>query len=216
MFQSPSSIVSANSTLSPLPSDLHTGLIVASVFGCLSFFLSIGLITLLTYRIFRWRRKHQRYPNQFLFLIFNLALADIQQSLAFLLNSSWLVRDGIFVKSSTCFAQGWFVSTGDLASGVWCLAIGVHTFADLIINVRLSPGKFVAAVASLWTFIYACAVIGIAMHPEDYYVRAGAWVSLFLDSKLSLRLTKCIVLGQFEIRARTSLPTLSLDLYCSV
>lgn len=214
MFQSPSHVVSLNSTLSPLPSDLRTGLIVVSVFGYLSFFSSVGLFIILAYRILRWRQKYQRFPNQFLFLIFNLALADIQQSLAFLLNSSWLAQNGVFVNSSTCFAQGWFVSTGDLASGVWCLAIGVHTFADLILNFRLTTGKFVAVIASLWTFVYACAIIGVAMHPKDYYVRAGAWVSFLLNAELNNGLIKSKVLGQREIRTRTSLPTLPLDLYC--
>ncbi|KAL9082863.1 MAG: hypothetical protein Q9165_008748 [Trypethelium subeluteriae] len=175
MFQSASSVVLSTQTISPLPSDLRSGLIVASVFGFISFFTSLGLFALLAYRFIRWRQKHQRFPNQFLFLILNLAFADIQQSLAFLLNVKWLGSNGIFIGNNTCFAQGWFVSTGDLASGVWCLAIGLHTFADLILNFRLSAGKFVGLVASLWTFIYACAVIGIAMHPKDYYVRAGAW-----------------------------------------
>ncbi|KAI9677800.1 MAG: hypothetical protein M1822_008112 [Bathelium mastoideum] len=185
MFQSDSETVLAPNTIAPLPSDLRAGLVVTTVFGFVSFFSSICLFGILTYRMLRWRRKHQRFPNQFLFLIFNLALADIQQSLAFLLNSSWLTKNGIFVGHSACFAQGWFVSTGDLASGVWCLAIGVHTFADLIHDFRLSTGKFVAAVAGLWTFIYACAIIGIVMHPTDYYVRAGAWcwISAKYDSE---------------------------------
>ena len=178
MFRSDGSVVLGKTTLRPLPPDLRTGLIVTTTFGFISFFSSIALFLLLTYRILRWRQKHQRFPNQFLFLIFNLALADIQQSLAFLLNASWLSRDGVFAGGRTCFAQGWFVSTGDLASGVWCLAIGMHTFADLILNFRLSTGRFVAVVACLWGFVYGCAIIGVAMHPTDYYVRAGAWVSL--------------------------------------
>ena len=178
MFKSNKAVVAATTSLTPLPSDLSAGLVVSSVFGFLSFFSSLGLFIILTYRFFRWRLKYRRFPNQFLFLVLNLAFADIQQSLAFLLNSRWLAHDGIFVGTNACFAQGWFVSTGDLASGVWCLAIGVHTFADLILNFRLSAGKFVATVACLWTFVYGCAIIGIAMHPKDFYVRAGAWVSL--------------------------------------
>ncbi|KAI9708759.1 MAG: hypothetical protein M1820_003714 [Bogoriella megaspora] len=175
MIQSGASVVSGSRTLSPLPQDLRVGLTVVTVFGFLSFVPSVVLICLLTYRIVRRGIKYNRFPNQFLFLIFNLILADIKQSIAFLLNAEWLAQNSITVGGNTCFAQGWFISTGDLASGVWCLAIGFHTLADIVWNLRLDNRVFMALVAGLWTFIYACAVIGIAIHPSDYYVRAGAW-----------------------------------------
>ena len=38
--------------------------------------------------------------NQLLFLVYNLLLADMQLSLAHVLNTAWVSRDGIFVGSS--------------------------------------------------------------------------------------------------------------------
>lgn len=38
--------------------------------------------------------------NQLLFLVYNLLLADIQLSLAHVLNTAWVGRNGIFVESS--------------------------------------------------------------------------------------------------------------------
>ena len=67
------------------------------------------------------------------------------------------------------------MSTGDLASGVWSFAIGVHTFAVVIFDYRLSNAKFIMTVLLLWTFVYVMALAGIAMHPRDFYVRAVAW-----------------------------------------
>ena len=108
-------------------------------------------------------------------LIFNLILADVQQSIAFMLNVQWLRDDAVTVGTSSCWAQGWFVSTGDLSSGLFTLAIAVHSYADIVHDYRLSHRPFLAAIGSLWIFNYAMAIIGIALHPADIYVRAGAW-----------------------------------------
>lgn len=67
------------------------------------------------------------------------------------------------------------MSTGDLASGMFTLAIAVHSFMDITFDFRLNHGKFIAAILATWTAVYACAVIGIALHPSDFYARAGAW-----------------------------------------
>lgn len=165
-------------SLSPLPSVLQHGLPAVATLGILSFLSSSALFLMLLYRMYRWHIKSRSGPSQFVFLIFNLVLADIQQSLAFLLNVEWLGRGGITVGTNSCWAQGWFVSTGDLASGVFCLAIGVHTFASLVWNYRVPGALFYSACAGLWVFVYALAIVGVALHPGDIYVRAGAWVSL--------------------------------------
>jgi hypothetical protein len=92
-------------TLSPLPRSLSVGLIPVAVFGILSFVAATGLLFLLTFRMIKWNRK-SRQINQFIVLIYNLLLADLQQSLAFLLNAQWLAQDGIQVGTTTCWAQG--------------------------------------------------------------------------------------------------------------
>ncbi len=169
-------------TLAPLPLVLSQGLVAVSTFGFLSFFFSTSLFLFLTYRLVSWRRKSgsQTPTNQFLVLIYNLVLADIQQSLAFLLNVSSLRHNALEVGTRTCWAQGWFVSTGDLASSVWIFAIAVHTFLGVVKGYQLPSTQFYSAIAGLWIFVYTMAVIGAAMHPNDLYVRAGAWVCITL------------------------------------
>jgi len=109
---------SGSGTLEGLPQELYRGLIAVSFFGLLSFICSSTLFIFLTWKIVSWRLKSGRQMpiNQFLFLIYNLLFADIQQALAFLLNISHLRQNAIVVGDTTCWAQGWFVSTGDLAS----------------------------------------------------------------------------------------------------
>jgi hypothetical protein len=167
----------ASTTLSPLPFVLSHGLVAVSTFGLLSFFCSTSLFFYLTYRLVYWRRhSHSKAPtNQFLFLIYNLLLADIQQSIAFLLNIGSLRRNALVVGIPECWAQGWFVSTGDLASGVFICAIAIHTFLSVVKEYRLSSAAFYSCIASLWTFVYLMAAIGPLIHRENFYVRAGAW-----------------------------------------
>jgi hypothetical protein len=95
-------------TLSPLPSALRDGLVAVTIFGFLSFFASAALFSFLTYRMIKWARNG-KHTNQFIILIYNLVLADLQQSIAFLLNSRWLSENSITIGTSTCWAQGWYV-----------------------------------------------------------------------------------------------------------
>jgi hypothetical protein len=167
-------------TLDPLPPVLKHGLVAVSFLGFLSFVTSSSLLFYLTHKLIKWRLRGQacRGYNQFLLLIYNLLIADIQQSLAFLLTVRWLAEDKINVRTSTCFAEGWFVSTGDLASGVWIFAIALHTFFAVIMGKKLPYWIFLLAITALWLFIYAMAVVGVVSHRENFYVRAGAWVSV--------------------------------------
>ncbi len=169
----------ASGTLTPLPDVLSHGLVAVSTFGLLSFFCSTSLFIYLTYRLISWHvhAKIKSPPNQFLLLIYNLLLADIQQALAFMLNITALRNNGIFVETPTCWAQGWFVSTGDLASSVFICAIAVHTFASVIKEYRLPAGAFHCCIGGAWIFVYSLGALGPLIHGEDFYVRASAWVS---------------------------------------
>jgi hypothetical protein len=129
-----------------------------------------------------WDRVRREPPNQFLVLIFNLLFADIQQALAFLLNVAWLTRDAVEVGTTTCWAQGWFVSTGDLASSVFITAIAGHTYLGVVRGYRLPTWAFYSAISMMWAFIYGTAILGVVitdngMSTGGLYVRAGAWVS---------------------------------------
>ena len=101
-------------SLSPLPPVLMHGLPAVASLGFLSFLLSLSLFVFLIRKILIWCRqtKKIRSPNQFLILILSLLLADIQQSLGFLLNVQWVAHNKIDIQSPTCWAQGWFISTG--------------------------------------------------------------------------------------------------------
>ena len=157
-----------------LPHNIVPWLRAVTVFGFISLIASVSLLLIIGYKLITWQIRSKR-SNQFVILIFNLLLADTQQAIAFLLNVEWLRVGSVEVESSICFAQGWFVSTGDLGSGVWCFAIGLHTFASVIMDYRLPSRYFGLAIAMMWTFVYAISCIGVGMHGDKLFVRSGVW-----------------------------------------
>ncbi|KAK2630232.1 hypothetical protein QTJ16_001052 [Diplocarpon rosae] len=166
-----------SSTLTPLPAVLSHGLVAISSFALISFLCSSFLSIYLTYRLISWHvhAEIKSSPNQFLLLIYNLLLADVIQALAFLLNATALQKNGIFVHTPTCSAQGWLISTGDLASSVFTCAIAAHTFASVVKDYRLPAGKFYSCIAGAWVFFYTMGSLGPLIHGRDFYVRANAW-----------------------------------------
>jgi hypothetical protein len=125
-------------------------------------------------------------PNQFVVLLYNLLLADIHQSMAFVLNAVWLARDGIEVGTATCWAQGWFVSTGDLASSLFITAIAIHTYLVAIRGWKPPQWAVVSTCVGLWVFDYLMVAVGIGVTGNGasgggFYVRAAAWVRFFFS-----------------------------------
>ncbi|KAL8367076.1 hypothetical protein RB595_007669 [Gaeumannomyces hyphopodioides] len=119
-------------------------------------------------------------PNQFVVLLYNLLLADMHQSMAFLLNAVWLAHDRIDVGTPTCWAQGWFVSTGDLAASLFITAIAVHTYVVAIQGWKPSQRAIILTCVSIWVFDYLMVPIGMAatrngVSGGGFYVRAAGW-----------------------------------------
>ncbi|CAI4212892.1 unnamed protein product [Parascedosporium putredinis] len=174
-------------TLAPLPAVLRHGLAAVGTFGVLSFISSTALTAFLAYKLIMWQMPREESkdtvserpesppafdhngfllqkepPNQFLILVLNLFFADAQQSVAFLLSFHWLAKDAIQVGTSACWAQGWFISNGDLASSVFITGIAIHTYL------------------AMWTFVYLLNALAVVITQDGagyggLFVRAGAW-----------------------------------------
>lgn len=144
------------------------------------------------------RGKQRPKPNQFLILIFNLLVADMQQSAAFLLNASWLSADSIRVGTRTCFAQGWLISVGDLSSSLFISSIAVHTYMTVVRGYKPPQWALYAYIAFMWIFVHLVSTVGLIVtkngrNDGGYYVRAAAWVgdpssSRYSTGSLSLSL----------------------------
>jgi hypothetical protein len=93
-------------TLDPLPPNLRKGLVAVSFFGILSLATTATLFLYLTLKLSCWyRRGVLKGVNQFLLLILNLTLADIQQAAAFSLTAVYLAEDKIEIGTTTCWVS---------------------------------------------------------------------------------------------------------------
>jgi hypothetical protein len=167
-----------SSSLDPLPDDVRRGMISMGFFGLVSSISTLSLLIFITYRMVYWRRYYDEpiATNQIFILIYNLLLADFQQALSFLISFYWISQNKLVGPSPACFAQGWLIQIGDMSSGLWVLAIAVHTFVSLVGQKVVPMRTFVAAVISLWMFCLTLTAIGPIMVRKNFFVPAGAWV----------------------------------------
>ncbi|KAK5008833.1 hypothetical protein LTR28_003444 [Elasticomyces elasticus] len=164
-------------SLDPLPLSLEVGLIPVGLFGLLSVTTTSALLTYLAYHFVTWKKHHKTYVsyNQYVILIFNLLIADLQQSMSFLISFHWIKEHRIVAPTSACFAQGWLLHMGDISSGFFVLAIALHTFYTAAKGRRLPHKTFVALIAGIWSFALLLTAIGPLQYRDRYFVRAGAW-----------------------------------------
>ena len=164
-------------SLIPLTPTLHRGLWAVGIFALLSVASTLSLICFIAYRFATWRMHYRTFLgyNQYVVLVLNLLLADLQQSSGFMISLHWLHENHILAPSPACFAQGWLIHSGDVGSGLFVLAIAAHTFYTAVYGRRISNRAFAAGIVGLWGFAYLLAGIGVGLHGDRYFVRAGAW-----------------------------------------
>jgi len=162
---------------SPLRQSLHRGLIPIGLLALLSVISTLALICFIAYRFATWRMHYRTFLgyNQYVVLVTNLLLADLQQSSGFLISWHWYKDGQILAPSSACFAQGWLIHSGDVSSGLFVLAIAMHTFYTAVYGRRVGNGVFAACTVGLWAFAYMLTGIGVGMHGDKYFTSAGAW-----------------------------------------
>lgn len=123
-------------------------------------------------------RKHR---NPFPILVYNLLLAEMQTSLGYTLNIEWVVRNGVFEGTSTCWVQGWLNNIGILASSIFLASISVHTYLSVVRGVRLPQRAIHVWIALCWILAFALTSAGIiatnnGASEGGWFVRANTWV----------------------------------------
>jgi hypothetical protein len=192
----------------PLLGDLRTILLPVAIMALVSFLSTLSLSCFITYRMVSWRKYYRTYPgyNQYLVLIFNLILADCQQSMAFLISFHWIAKNGILAPTAACFIQGWLVQVGDISSGIWVLSIAIHTWFSVVKGHQVEYIRFCYCLIGIWVFVLLLAIIGPISHPKTYFVNTGAWVYYFsflvllLSFLSSLLINHGIVLDKPRLR----------------
>ncbi|KAK7731350.1 hypothetical protein SLS57_001286 [Botryosphaeria dothidea] len=164
-------------SVDPLPDNLRRGLWPVGVFALLSVIATLGLLGWITYRLVSWRKHYRSYVgyNQYVLLIYNLLLADLQQSLSFLISFHWISEGKMLAPSSACFGQAWLVQIGDISSGMFVFAIALHTFFSVVKGRQLPFRVFLICTMVIWGISLMLTVLGPALHGNEYFTAAGAW-----------------------------------------
>lgn len=87
----------------------------------------------------------------------------------------WYRKNKILAPTSACFAQGWLLNSGDLGSGFFVLAIAVHTYYTAVLRRTVGYRWFAGIIVGIWVLTYILTSVGVGLHREKYFVRAGAW-----------------------------------------
>lgn len=163
--------------IQPLPQAMHNGLIGVGLCGLASFVSSLALFSFLVYRIFAWRAHYKTFLgyNQYVVLFVNLIFADLCQAASFLISFYWIAIDGILAPTAACTTQGFLLHFGDVASAFFVLAIALHTFTTAAHGIRVPYWVFTLAIGMIWLLALFLTVLGLGIHKEKYFVRAGAW-----------------------------------------
>ena len=157
----------------------RTGLIPVTIFAMMSLISVTALLIFITHRLISWRKHYREYVgyNQYVILIYNLLLADLQQAIAFVMSFHWLRINKILAPTVPCFLQAWFLQIGDVSSGFFVLAIAIHTWLGVVKGYKVPYKWFIVSILGLWAFALLLTILGPAIYQERYFARAGGWVS---------------------------------------
>ena len=101
-------------SMDPLTPVYKAGLIPLGIFAMMSLLSVTALLGFITQRMISWRKHYRQYVgyNQYVILIYNLLIADLQQSIAFSISFHWLRIGKIVAPTGACFLQAWFLQIG--------------------------------------------------------------------------------------------------------
>jgi hypothetical protein len=164
-------------SIEPLPHTIRWGLIGVGICGLASFISTLALFSLLFYRLFTWRTHYKTFLgyNQYVVLFMNLIFADLCQASAFVVSFYWIAKNAILAPTVTCATQGFLLHFGDVASAFFVLSIAVHTFMTAVLSTRVAYPAFNILLWLVWLATLVLTVLGLALHKQTYFVRAGAW-----------------------------------------
>ncbi|KIM33079.1 hypothetical protein M408DRAFT_191692 [Serendipita vermifera MAFF 305830] len=129
------------------------------------------------------RQKH-KYDEEKLFLRMQLGifivcmlLSDLIQSIGVLIQARWAYLGYVEV-GTACSVQAAMITFGDVATAVWNAIIACHTFATVVLGVRMSSLGIAIVVICGWLFPILMNVLGavVVARPEHpYYTVAAGW-----------------------------------------
>ncbi|ETS76171.1 hypothetical protein PFICI_11558 [Pestalotiopsis fici W106-1] len=155
----------------------YGGLLAIGFLATVSVLFTSVLLSFISWRMIVWRSHYNSFigRNQSLVLIYQLILADFLQSLGFLISFHWAANREILGPNGACFAQGWLIQLGDVASAFFVLAIAIHTTYQIIYGRSLQYKTFVGMLIGVWGFATLLASLAPITSGRYVFLRAGMW-----------------------------------------
>jgi hypothetical protein len=169
-------------SLQQMNTETYNGLLAIGTMASLSMILTSTLLIFITWRMFAWKSYYTTFVgrNQCVVLIYQLILADFIQSLGFIISFHWTSERRIIGPDGACFAQGWLVQMGDVASAFFVLAIALHTSSQVVLRKALSHRTFLLAILGIWLISLLLTIMAPIVGGRYVFQLAGSWVSVAL------------------------------------
>lgn len=171
-YEAPNSLIGMDGTT-------YGGLIAIGCLATVSVLFTSVLLSFISWRMIVWKSHYTSFigRNQPIVLIYQLILADFLQSLGFLISFHWASNHEIVGPNGGCFAQGWLIQLGDVASAFFVLAIAVHTTYQVTLSRSVSYSVFVCSILGVWTFAVLLTSLAPIIGGRYIFLRAGMWAS---------------------------------------
>ncbi|KAF3062043.1 hypothetical protein GL218_03765 [Daldinia childiae] len=168
----------------------YNGLLAIGTLATISLIFTSSLLSFVTWRMITWKSHYSSAVgrNQSVVLIYQLILADFLQSLGFLISFHWVAERQIIGPNEACFAQGWLIQLGDVASAFFVLSIAIHTTYQVIISRSLSYKSFIYCVLGIWGLSLLLTSLAPMIGGRFVFQRAGVWCWISTDNE-GLRLS---------------------------
>ncbi|KAI1386805.1 G protein-coupled glucose receptor regulating Gpa2-domain-containing protein [Hypoxylon trugodes] len=186
----PSKYYEEPNSLPSMDSSTYNGLLAIGTLATISLIFTSALLSFITWRMITWKSHYASAVgrNQSVVLIYQLILADFLQSLGFLISFHWVAERQIIGPDGTCFAQGWLIQLGDVASAFFVLSIAIHTTYQVILSRSLSHKIFICCILGTWVFAILLTSLAPIVGGRFVFQRAGVWCWISVDNE-GLRLS---------------------------
>ncbi|KAI1800075.1 G protein-coupled glucose receptor regulating Gpa2-domain-containing protein [Daldinia bambusicola] len=173
----PSEYFEPPNSLLDMQDRVYNGLLAIGTLATISLIFTSVLLSFVSWRMITWKSHYSSAVgrNQSVVLIYQLVLADFLQSLGFLISFHWVAERQIIGPNGACFAQGWLIQLGDVASAFFVLAIAVHTTYQVIISRSLSYRTFLCCVLGIWGLAVVLTSLAPIIGGRFVFERAGVW-----------------------------------------
>ncbi|KAI1467573.1 G protein-coupled glucose receptor regulating Gpa2-domain-containing protein [Daldinia caldariorum] len=177
-------------SLLDMPDSIYHGLLAIGTFATISLIFTSVLLSFISWRMITWKSHYSRAVgrNQSIVLIYQMVLADFLQSLGFLISFHWAAERRIIGPNGACFAQGWLIQLGDVASAFFVLAIAIHTTYQVVMSRSVSYKTFLCCIFGIWGLAVVLTSLAPIIGGRFVFLRAGVWCWISTGNK-GLRLS---------------------------